>query len=81
MSTLRRSLAQHLRLARRFKLLLGCTVLHGGATLQAVGLEDGRAIQVVWLPTDLVLATASTDTTAALWSMDTGASGWAFWEI
>lgn len=40
---------------------------------QEAGLCDGCSLQLVWLPED-VFATASTDTTAAFWSLETGAA-------
>ncbi len=39
--------------------------------MQEASLCDGCSLQLVWLPED-VFATASTDTTAAFWSMGTG---------
>ncbi|CAL1164474.1 unnamed protein product [Cladocopium goreaui] len=69
--TLRQKLVHTLGMVRRFRLLAGCCVLSGNMTLEEAGLCDGCSLQLVWLPED-VFATASTDTTAAFWSLETG---------
>ena len=53
------------------KLLVCLCLIHLDLWMQEASLCDGCSLQLVWLPED-VFATASTDTTAAFWSMGTG---------
>eukprot|EP00930_Biecheleria_cincta_P061486 TRINITY_DN47063_c0_g1_i1.p1 TRINITY_DN47063_c0_g1~~TRINITY_DN47063_c0_g1_i1.p1 ORF type:complete len:181 (-),score=31.53 TRINITY_DN47063_c0_g1_i1:37-552(-) len=68
---LRQNIARVTSRADSFRLLLGDAILTGSQTLLEAGLSDGATIQMVCLP-NAYLATASTDTTAALWSINTG---------
>ncbi|CAE7781758.1 unnamed protein product [Symbiodinium sp. CCMP2592] len=69
--SLRQKVVAELGYVSRFRLLAGCCILTGGMTLEAAGLCDNCSLQLIWLPSQ-VLATASTDTTAAFWSMESG---------
>ncbi|CAE7366539.1 unnamed protein product [Symbiodinium natans] len=70
-ASLRQKVVVKLGYVARFRLLAGCCILTGGTSLEAAGLCDNCSLQLIWLPSD-VLATASTDTTAAFWSIESG---------
>ncbi len=56
----------------RARLVLGDQVLSSTSTLAESGVEDGALITLIAIPRSFLVLTCSEDSTAKLWSIDTG---------